>query len=702
MVADIDTLINSHERGYMDFEIPWALRDIELPTSRKEHLIIEHTVSFVLRNGDQSEVRLRLDASASRRVPFIDVNHHLHPYYQWLKSTKACLEDRAPHLLPEGWSFWRRLDGKKKEQEKWTGNRSINSPGERKSTESLGGLLGHYVEDDLSPLSLTKKVEKDRQEKTKEIPHRAKKHGFGGPTASSSSSSLPKKSRSENELSGLLGAYGAPADDEGKKNEKSGFLPGLGELLGNYGDDGNDSKSEKEPRGCLPGTLVPSTDASNSSAKITASVSVQADIASSPPPSCVPRLPDGSEDLDAIAASTYAQMQEAQQKYAHAYHALQEKKKGSHNTAVQVQGGHVPHALRGKTGSGGAAAPGSGKAAPAAASPYVTLQQHRAAIRAACSPILPGTPVTSSASASAAAAAAAGASAVAAAAVARQSASTKGMTNSVPAARDVVPGVTAHTVVPPVKVIPIGDDPNQAQQVSGKSPLRVLQTEDVEKPKMTKREPRKEAAVKAESDALFTSLLEYAETSDGDDEKGDDKPKKDKDEKHQKKNAAAPSNALSALLAHDDESSEEETEPFWPEAEKKLDQGNVSLIQDIGAALLKQDLNAVRFAKKVAWPEFSFLKSNEGAYFRQVVDACIKKIETGQHKSAPTNANPNKKVVGFMCKLLMEQQSKCANATIKRAGKITTKEQEKQDKQNKMEERRQRALKLLGDKKGGT
>jgi len=761
----------------MDFEIPWALRDIELPSSRKEHLIIEHTVSFVLRNGDQSEVRLRLDASASRRVPFINVNHHLHPYYQWLKSTKASLEDRAPHLLPEGWSFWRSRT-KKNEHEKTTANRSCSPEKQKASTDSLSGLLGHYVEDDLSPLSLKEKAEKDRQEKSKES-QRAKRQGFDGHTASSSSSSVPKKSRSGEHGSCLQGLLGYHDEGEGKKKQSPHGGGGLGGLLG-YNDDGNDSNSEDDHGSCLPGTIIPSPDrgkrsgignktsspvkdqcsrAHTSPEKV--SVSVQADI---PSPSFavtgMQSTPNGGDktptnttmNLNALATSAYAQLQEAQRKYAEAYHALQ-KKNGAPSAAGSD--GHVPHALRKEGGSTQGEVNSSNSAIDwkeaAAASPYVTLRQHREKYN--ITPMLPGIPVVmptplnpanspggsnpansggsnnrtvNSANSGGSNPANSGASNPANSGGSNNARTTPNPANSggsknrtVNARASVTPDQfpspssasaaikTAHsnnTVGMPVKGSSSTSNtssvsatrPQVVVEGTGKNQDGVMEADEPKKEAPKKEAPKKEAP-KTESDALFTSLLEYAETIDlTDDKTSDEKPKNDKeDKKDEKKTADAPSNALSALFAYDDEPSEEET-PFWPEPEKKLEKNSIALIQDVGIALLKQDINTVRCCKKVSWPEFAFLKGSEGAYFKEIVDACIKKIEAGEHKSVQQNANPNKKVVAFMCKLMMEQQNKCAKASIKRAGKITTPSQEKQD---KMEERRQRALKLLQDKK---
>ncbi|CAD7952754.1 unnamed protein product [Amoebophrya sp. A25] len=37
------------------------------------------------------------------------MEHPLRRYYDWLKTTRATLEERAPHLLPDGWDLWRKV-----------------------------------------------------------------------------------------------------------------------------------------------------------------------------------------------------------------------------------------------------------------------------------------------------------------------------------------------------------------------------------------------------------------------------------------------------------------------------------------------------------------------------------------------------------------------------------------------------------------
>ncbi|CAD7970074.1 unnamed protein product [Amoebophrya sp. A120] len=142
------------------FRLPWAnknsfgtqsLQDFAVPETLTEHLIMEHVAGFVIKYGEAAEFRLRLatensanDAarlSASSRssgsgssstsngkvdhtdtskttsaasnkhsqLAFLEPEHPLRKYYEWLKRTKATLEERAPHLLPRGWNLWRKV-----------------------------------------------------------------------------------------------------------------------------------------------------------------------------------------------------------------------------------------------------------------------------------------------------------------------------------------------------------------------------------------------------------------------------------------------------------------------------------------------------------------------------------------------------------------------------------------------------------------
>ncbi len=112
---------------------------------------MEHVAGFVIKYGEAAEFRLRLatensandaarlsassrssvsgssstsngkvdhtdtsettsaDSNKHSQLAFLEPEHPLRKYYEWLKRTKATLEERAPHLLPRGWNLWRKV-----------------------------------------------------------------------------------------------------------------------------------------------------------------------------------------------------------------------------------------------------------------------------------------------------------------------------------------------------------------------------------------------------------------------------------------------------------------------------------------------------------------------------------------------------------------------------------------------------------------
>lgn len=491
----------------MDFVLPWDLRGLVLPESRKQHLVIEHTVFFVLKHGDQSEVRLRMDPVAAKRIPFIDINHELNPYYQWLKSTQVCLEDRAPHLLPEGWNFWRK-------------KRKIEEIEKKEETASLDGLLGHYDEDDSSPKALD-------QEK-----------------------SLAPKPVTENTIK-------ATKKDDGIA-EKA--IADLNALLCVYDDDTPSSSSRAQPPKTPPPPplahdidgedIVESNDEEAKNVRnvvisAPASTRVKETCAAQQKPPSPPFVIDDSMDSDSLL------------------HSLLEY---AENADIDDD------VMAGLTGSSNCAAP------PVAAEKSVP------------------TPSASS-------------------------------------------------------------------------------TDDGRGSKAEKK--KKEKQQQNESCDLLSALGAY---SDSDSEKA----------------APAASEKVAPVAS---EKAAPTTTP-WPKPSGKLKPDQVALILDIGVLLLKQPLPIVKLAKKVTWHEFSFLRGDEGAYFHEVVDVCLVKIENDEHLSVKERPIPGS-LVGFFGKLVMERQKaveKKVVQEVKPAGKVEVLATD--EKQKKIEERRQRALKLLRQQEG--
>eukprot|EP00392_Amoebophrya_sp_AT5.2_P003799 g3804.t1 len=81
---------------------------IQTPDDLCEHLTMEHVAGFVLKYGEAAEIRLRMAPESLKKLPFLELEHPKRKYYEWLKATKATVEERAPHLLPKAWNLWRK------------------------------------------------------------------------------------------------------------------------------------------------------------------------------------------------------------------------------------------------------------------------------------------------------------------------------------------------------------------------------------------------------------------------------------------------------------------------------------------------------------------------------------------------------------------------------------------------------------------
>ena len=81
--------------------------DVERPGSMCLHLIMEHTAQLIAVHGDRIEFQMKLRPKVSQQLPFLNVDHRLHKYYQILKKSKYTLEESCPSILPKGWKLWR-------------------------------------------------------------------------------------------------------------------------------------------------------------------------------------------------------------------------------------------------------------------------------------------------------------------------------------------------------------------------------------------------------------------------------------------------------------------------------------------------------------------------------------------------------------------------------------------------------------------
>eukprot|EP00397_Hematodinium_sp_SG-2012_P021596 GEMP01022321.1.p1 GENE.GEMP01022321.1~~GEMP01022321.1.p1 ORF type:complete len:665 (+),score=195.48 GEMP01022321.1:147-2141(+) len=628
----------------MEFVLPWELRGLTLPGSRKQHLIIEHTVSFVLQNGDQSEVRLRMDPAASKKIPFIDINHELNPYYQWLKATKACLEDRAPQLLPEGWTFWReekkRTEVKQKEEE---------------STARLDGLLGHYDEDD-SPKA------------NKKLDAAGKKHH---------ASSTGKKS----------------AQKRDDRSPRAKAVTDLKALLGDYGEEDVD-----------PPLPAPSS-APAPAYPVAVLASPYSEAVTSPP------APASYHHHAATSSTPVAGAVDA----SHLYLAAVSSPPGPDSCFPAVGTPSTP--------ASHGSADVSHLYATAVSSPPACSSTHH-----------PPTPQSRAIGSHPAHAPA--------------SASSAGILPGFMTVPDPGPATHAHnnTRAPSLPApddvdgMPLSSTPVDAEQAGAKRAVATGSTSRAKKNKIAmvfkasaqsshSRGGKKVAEIKTmdvdmDADNLLHSLLEYAENADIDEAvmtgklvgaastmptpstASTDDGRGSKAENKNETKTEVPSgdsgrNLFCALGAYSDSDSDGEgarkSATPWPKPSAKLKPDRIAFILDIGVLLLRQHLAVVKLAKKVTWQEFSFLRGEEGAYFKQVVDVCVTKIENGEHKDVEEKPVPNS-LVGFFGKLVMAQQKvveKNSHAHVKPAGKVSLLAD---DKQRKVEERRQRALKLLRDK----
>eukprot|EP00746_Dinoflagellata_sp_MGD_P140299 gnl/MRDRNA2_/MRDRNA2_73571_c0_seq1.p1 gnl/MRDRNA2_/MRDRNA2_73571_c0~~gnl/MRDRNA2_/MRDRNA2_73571_c0_seq1.p1 ORF type:complete len:221 (+),score=48.16 gnl/MRDRNA2_/MRDRNA2_73571_c0_seq1:119-781(+) len=167
------------------------------PTSKREHLLIEHTAHFVRTEGGQAEFRLKL--KQDKRLSFLEETHNLHPYYTYLKTSGSCLEVSKPALLPEGWSFWR-------------------SNGD--NSASISKTSSTNVSDPTSPVSI-----------------------------SASNNAADGKADS------VVGTTASSAATNGNSAVSTGVSGSLSGLLGSYGDDDDSDEEEAGPeeKGDVPG-----------------------------------------------------------------------------------------------------------------------------------------------------------------------------------------------------------------------------------------------------------------------------------------------------------------------------------------------------------------------------------------------------------------------------------------------------------------
>ncbi|SOV21746.1 conserved Plasmodium protein, unknown function [Plasmodium sp. DRC-Itaito] len=76
-------------------------KNICLPKSLREHMIIEYTAIFVNIEGDIAEFYLKLNNDVLIKFPFLHVDHPLHNYYEFVKSnTNKRLIKKYPKIIP--------------------------------------------------------------------------------------------------------------------------------------------------------------------------------------------------------------------------------------------------------------------------------------------------------------------------------------------------------------------------------------------------------------------------------------------------------------------------------------------------------------------------------------------------------------------------------------------------------------------------
>ncbi|SOV74780.1 conserved Plasmodium protein, unknown function [Plasmodium sp. gorilla clade G3] len=76
-------------------------KNICLPKSLREHMLIEYTAIFVNIEGDIAEFYLKLDNDVLIKFPFLHVDHPLHRYYEFVKlNTNKRLITKYPKIIP--------------------------------------------------------------------------------------------------------------------------------------------------------------------------------------------------------------------------------------------------------------------------------------------------------------------------------------------------------------------------------------------------------------------------------------------------------------------------------------------------------------------------------------------------------------------------------------------------------------------------
>ncbi|CEM11914.1 unnamed protein product [Vitrella brassicaformis CCMP3155] len=129
-----------------------------MPATKKEHLIIEHTAHFVRKEGDRMEFQLKLRPDIAAKLPFLDVEHPLHPYYVCLKQSGQSMAVSHTHMLPPKWRdhikghpYYTLPATVKKDQPasiQPSAAAGAAKGGKSAAAISLGGLLSEYGDSD--------------------------------------------------------------------------------------------------------------------------------------------------------------------------------------------------------------------------------------------------------------------------------------------------------------------------------------------------------------------------------------------------------------------------------------------------------------------------------------------------------------------------------------------------------------------------
>ncbi|CRH00896.1 conserved Plasmodium protein, unknown function [Plasmodium relictum] len=92
---------NEKEKEIFTYNLPDNKKDICLPKSLREHIVIEYTAIFVNLESDIVEFYLKLDNDLLIKFPFLHVDHPLHEYYEFIKlnTTKRIIKT-YPNFIP--------------------------------------------------------------------------------------------------------------------------------------------------------------------------------------------------------------------------------------------------------------------------------------------------------------------------------------------------------------------------------------------------------------------------------------------------------------------------------------------------------------------------------------------------------------------------------------------------------------------------